>query len=113
MPQTVHPLIEARRDQVFPMLEPAEVGRLWRFAELKPCAAGDRIVATGEVALGAFIILAGRIDVTRREMPGHSEFIVTDGPGSFMGELAQLSGLPSLVDAYTKEATEVLVIPSR
>src|SRR4249920_1870166 len=30
-----------------------------------------------------------------------------------MGELAQLSGRPSLVDAYAKEATETLVIPSR
>jgi len=38
---------------------------------------------------------------------------LTDGPGSFMGELAQLSGRPSLVDAYAKEAVETLVIPSR
>jgi hypothetical protein len=32
MPQSMHPLIEARRDQMFPVLEPAEIGRLWRFA---------------------------------------------------------------------------------
>ena len=113
MPQSRHPLIEARRDQMFPVLEPAEVGRLWRFGELKSYAAGDRIVATGEIAPGAFVILAGRVEVTQREMPGHSELIVTHGPGSFMGELAQLSGRPSLVDAYAKEAVETLVIPSR
>ena len=46
-------------------------------------------------------------------MPGHSELIVAHGPGSFMGELAQLSGRPSLVDAYAKEAAETLLIPSR
>ena len=40
----VHPLIEARRDQMFPVLEPAEVGRLWRFGELKSYAAGERVV---------------------------------------------------------------------
>src|SRR5271167_3134102 len=113
MPQSVHPLIEARRDQMFPVLEPAEVGQLWRFGELKSYAAGDRIVATGEVAPGAFVILAGRVDVTRRGMLGHSELIVTHGPGSFMGELAQLSGRPSLVDAYAKERVETLVIPPR
>ena len=28
MPQSVHPLIEARRDQMFPVLEPAEIDRL-------------------------------------------------------------------------------------
>jgi thioredoxin reductase (NADPH) len=112
MPQSVHPLIEARRDQMFPVLESAEVGRLWRFGELKSCAAGDRIVATGEIAPGAFVILAGRVDVSQRGL-GHSDPIVTHGPGSFMGELAQLSGRPSLVDAYAKEAVEALVIPPR
>jgi thioredoxin reductase (NADPH) len=113
MPQSRRPLIEARRDQMFPVLEPAEVGRLWRFGELKSYAAGDRIAATGEIAPGAFVILAGRVEVTHRGMPGHSELIVAHGPGSFMGELAQLSGRPSLVDAYAKEAAETLVIPSR
>jgi thioredoxin reductase (NADPH) len=110
MPQSRRPLIEARRDQMFPVLEPAEVGRLWRFGELKSYAAGDRIAATGEIAPGAFVILAGRVEVTHRGMPGHSELIVTHGPGSFMGELAQLSGRPSLVDAYAKEAVQALLI---
>ena len=47
MPQSIRPVIEARRDQIFLVLEQAEVGRLWRFGELKSYAAGDRIVATG------------------------------------------------------------------
>jgi thioredoxin reductase (NADPH) len=113
MPQSRHPLTEARRDQIFPVLEQAEVGRLWRFGGLKSYAAGDQVLATGEVAPGAFVILAGRVEVTRRGMPGHSELIVTHGPGSFMGELAQLSGRPSLVDTYAKEAVHALLIPPR
>jgi thioredoxin reductase (NADPH) len=113
MPQSVRPLIEARRDQMFPLLEPAEIGRLWRFGELKSYAAGERIVATGKIAPGAFLILSGQVDVVQRGRLGNSELIVTHGPGSFMGELAQLSGRPSLVDAYAKEAVETLVIPSR
>ena len=44
---------------------------------------------------------------------GHSQPIVTHGPGSFMGELAQLSDRPSLVDADATEAVEALVIPPR
>jgi thioredoxin reductase (NADPH) len=98
---------------MFPVLEQAEVGRLWRFGELKSYAAGDRIVATGEIAPGAFVILTGRVEVTYRGRPGHSELIVEHGPGSFMGELAQLSGRPSLVDAYAKEAVQALLIPPR
>ena len=113
MPQSVHPLIEARRDQMFPVLEPAEIDRLARFGELKSYAAGEQIVATGEIAPGAFIILAGQVDITQRGRMGNFELIVTHGPGSFMGELAQLSGRPSLVDAYAKEAVEAIVIPPR
>ena len=113
MSQSVHPLIEARRDQMFPVLEAAEIGRLWRFGELKSYAAGERIVATGEIAPGAFVILTGRVDIMQSGGLGHSQLIVTHGPGSFMGELAQLSDRPSLVDAYAKEKVEALVIPSR
>jgi thioredoxin reductase (NADPH) len=87
MSQSVHPLIEARRDQMFPVLDAAEIGRLWRFGELKSYAAGERIVATGEIAPGAFVILAGQVDVMQNGGLAHSQLIVTHGPGSFMGEL--------------------------
>ena len=63
MSQSLHPLIEARRDQMFPVLEPAELDRLARFGQRKSYAAGERLVATGEIALGAFVILEGRVDV--------------------------------------------------
>ena len=113
MPQSVRPMIEARREQMFPVLEPEEIDRLARFGERRSYAAGERMVATGEIAPGVFVILAGRVDVTQRSPHGHSELIVTHGPGSFMGELAQLSGRPSLVDADATEAVEALVIPPR
>jgi thioredoxin reductase (NADPH) len=111
MPQSVHPLIEARRDQMFPVLESAEIDRLWRFGELKSYPAGERMVASGEIAPGAFVILAGRVDITQRGRQGQRELIVTHGPGSFMGELAQLSDRPSLVDAFATKAIDAFVIP--
>src|SRR5271163_613233 len=113
MAQSVHPLIEARRDQMFPVLEPEEIERLARFGERKSYLAGQRMAATGEIAPGALVVLRGRVDVTQRGREGHSELIVTHSPGSFMGELAQLSGRPSLVDAVATEAAEAFVIPPR
>ena len=113
MPQSFHPLIESRRDQMFPVLEPAEIDRLTRFGERKFFAAGERLVATGEIAPGAFVILAGQVDVMQSGRLGHSQLIVTHGPGSFMGELAQLSDRPALVDASAKGPVEALVIPPR
>jgi thioredoxin reductase (NADPH) len=112
MAQTVHSTIEARRDQMFPVLEPAEIERLARFGERKSYAVGARIFTTGEVAPGAFIVLSGRAESSQHRFD-RSEPIVTHGPGSFMGELAQLSGRPSLVDAVAIEPVEALVIPPR
>ncbi len=112
MPPSVHPFIAARHDQMFPTLAPVEIERLARFGEHKSYAAGASIVATGEIAPGAFLILSGRVDVSQRGL-GHSDPIVTHGPGSFMGELAQLSGRPSLVDAVANEPVETVVIPPR
>src|SRR5260370_25255635 len=113
MPQSVQPLIETRREQIFPVLEPEEIERLARFGERKSYMAGERMVATGEIPPGALVILRGRVDVTQRGREGHSQLIVTHGPGSFMGELAQLSGRPSFVDAVATEAVEAFVIPPR
>jgi thioredoxin reductase (NADPH) len=112
MSQAVHPMIEARRDQMFPVLEPAEIERLVRFGERKSYPEGARIFITGDVAPGAFIILAGRAESSQHRLD-RSEPIVTHGRGSFMGELAQLSGRPSLVDAVAVEPVEALVIPPR
>jgi thioredoxin reductase (NADPH) len=39
--------------------------------------------------------------------------IVQHGPGSFLGELAQLSDRPALVDATADGAVEAIVVPSR
>ena len=113
MPQSVRPVIEVRRGQMFPVLEPEEIERLARFGERRSYAAGDRMVATGEIAPGAFVILGGRVDVTQRGPHGQSELIVTHGRGSFQGELAQLSDHPSLVDAIATEAVEAIVVPPR
>src|SRR5207244_7390981 len=73
----------------------------------------ERLVATGEVSPGMLVVLAGELAITQHNALGRDEAIVTHGPGSFMGELAQLSGRPSLVDARAVKPVEVLVIPPR
>jgi thioredoxin reductase (NADPH) len=106
------PIIETRHDQMFPVLEPAEIDLLRRFGEPRSYRAGERLVTTGEVGPGMFIILAGEVVMTRRDELGRPQPIVTFGPGSFRGELAQLSDRPALVDGHAQGAVDVLVIPS-
>src|SRR5260221_9128069 len=112
MPQSAHPLIAARHDQMFPTLNPAEIDRLRRFGEARSYRAGERIVKAGEVSPGLIIVLSGKVEVTQGGGLDRRETIVTHGPGQFAGELAQLSARPSLVDAMAVEPVEALVIPS-
>ena len=111
MPSSPDVLIATRYHQMFPVLEASEIARIARLGERRTYAAGAHIFTTGEVALGAFVLLSGRVDITQRNHHAEPELIVTHGPGSFMGELAQLSGRPSLVDGIAKEPVETLVIP--
>jgi thioredoxin reductase (NADPH) len=113
MARPTHSVIETRYDQMFPRLEAAEIDRLRHFGETRTYAAGERLVSSGEVSPGMFVMLSGEIAVSQHNVLGRDEPIVTHGPGSFMGELAQLSGRPSLVDARATKDVEALVVPSR
>jgi thioredoxin reductase (NADPH) len=113
MASSARSIIETRYEQMFPTLHPAEIDRLRCFGETRTYGAGERMVATGDVSPGMFVILNGEVAVTQHSALGHDEPIVTHGPGSFMGELAQLSGRPSLVDAHATKPVDALVISSR
>src|SRR5262249_48930255 len=112
MAASSRPVIETRFDQRSPRLDPVEVDRLRRFGETRSYGAGEPLVVSGEVSPGMFVILTGEVAVTQHNALGRDQPIVTHTPGSFMGELAQLSGRPSLVDASATRPVEALVIPS-
>src|SRR5580693_3561139 len=105
------PIIERRRDQMFPDLDPLELERVRSFGVVRSFASGEALFTTGHVGGGFFVILAGKVDVTQRDQSGQPSLIVTHGPGQFMGELAQLAGRPSLADATAREPVQALLIP--
>jgi thioredoxin reductase (NADPH) len=107
MPPTI---VDTRREQMFPVLAPAEVDRIRHFGQVQTYDAGEMLVRTGERGHGLIVILKGAVAVTRRDETEHDLAISTHHPGSFMGELAQLSGRPALVDARASEPVEALVI---
>src|SRR5258708_13454767 len=90
-------IFEARREQVFPTLEKAEMKRLCRFGERHSYAAGEYLAKAGEIGPGMFVILSGEVVVRQRDDCKPHDPIVTYGPGSFGGELAQLSARPPLL----------------
>ncbi|WP_262270558.1 FAD-dependent oxidoreductase [Microvirga yunnanensis] len=104
------PLInETRRDQVFPVLNAAEIERLRRFGEVRRYEAGQTLWRIGEVGHGLTVVLTGRLEISQPEA-GQRRLIAIHVPGEFLGEIAQLSGRPALVDVDAVEPVEALVI---
>src|SRR5579872_4222790 len=104
-------VLDTRRDQMFPQLAPQEIERLERFGEMRHYPAGTLITKTGKVSEGLVFVLKGEIDVKQGGAVSQRQTIVRHGPGSFHGELAQLSDRPSLVDAEAATDVEALVVP--
>jgi thioredoxin reductase (NADPH) len=103
-------VIDTRRDQMFPTLLPEEIDRIRRFGEIAHAKAGAVLAKAGEVSPGLMVILEGRARISRRDAHDESHMIVEHEPGQFIGELAQLSNRPSLVDVEALTDLEVLRI---
>jgi thioredoxin reductase (NADPH) len=103
-------VIDTRSDQMFPTLTAEEIDRLCRFGQPLSFKAGEAIVRVGETGPGIALVLSGEIEATQRDQAGHTRVIVTHKRGNFMGELAQLSGRPYLVDEVAVADTEIMAI---
>jgi len=101
-----------REAQMFPVLDAGALARLRRFGEPRRYRAGEIVARAGEPGHGLTLILAGAVEIRESHGEGcQGALIVTHRAGAFMGELAQLSGQPSLVDAVAIADVEALVVP--
>jgi thioredoxin reductase (NADPH) len=104
------PTIEARRAQVFPTLSADEIARVRRFSVPRRHADGEYLYQTGKPNPGLFVVLSGKVRVTGRDGHGHDLAVIEHGPGMFSGELGQLSGTRSLVDAVAIGEVQTLLV---
>jgi len=93
-------LLDTRRHQLFPTLEPAQVSTALRFASGAPqrFPPGAVLYAVGERETPAWLVLEGAIEVLRRDGLNHEALITRHEPGQISGELSQLGGNPSLAE---------------
>ena len=90
-------LIERRREQLFPVLTPAQVEIAQRFGGEPRHFKPDEIVfEVGQAGVPAYLVLLGSIKVVRRDALGHENDITTHGPGELTGDISQLAGALTL-----------------
>src|SRR5690242_7289325 len=100
--------MDSRRGQMFPTLSAAEIDRLRRFGTQRHYREGEYVSRAGQPTPGLRLVLSGSVRVTSHEHADRT--INVHGPGNFMGELAHLSGQPSLVDSVALSEVEVIEI---
>lgn len=108
------PFVDSPRQQMFPVLEAAELERVRRLGTIRSFANGEYLARAGERSQGLMVVLAGNVTVYRRDITGAQQPIVTYGRGGFFGGLAQITGRPSLVDAQAeRDVSVLLLVPER
>ncbi len=103
-------IMDTRSEQMFPTLGVSDIARVARFGQFRRYAAGEWVVRAGEDGVGMMLILSGEVSISQRDSLGHSQLITRHGPGQFMGEVGQLSGRPSLVDAQAESEVEAIEV---
>ncbi len=103
-------LLVARRDQVFPHLTAAEIGRLRRFGQLRSWDDGQTVFRAGEAGPGMLVVLSGHLAISQCDGRGHARPITEHGPGEFSAEVGQLSGRPTLVSGHARGRLEAIAI---
>ena len=95
---------------MFPVLEAGEMARMRQYGTPRRYASGERVYETGKPTSGLVVVLSGTLRVTGRDGHGHDFPVIDHTAGSFSGELGQLSGRRSLVDAVAIGDVEALLV---
>jgi thioredoxin reductase (NADPH) len=103
------PIFETRRAQALPRLDQRQLADLMRFGERRRYAAGEVLFAEGDRHVGLFVVLDGRIEITRTTIAGEERLISYEA-GDFAGEVGLITGRAAIASARASEDCEVLAI---
>lgn len=92
---------------MFPQLGAAQLERLRSFAPERRVQPGEILYDQGDSSHGVFVVLSGAIEIVG-VTNGDETVLMVLGPGTFTGEVNQLSGRRSLVRCRVREAGAVL-----
>ncbi len=112
LPESTVASMQNRDHQMFPVLNAADMERVYRFGKRMTVAKGEMLVRAGDKSRGMFLMLSGRIELTQRDGLGNRVPLRVYGPGEFMAEAGTLTGAPVLVDITALEDSDGYLVPS-
>ena len=102
-------LRETRREQMFPKLTPAQIGRLDAYGKRKRIRAGEVLAEPGDRHGRLLVVLSGAIEIVLPGIAGEMPVTVHTA-GDFAGEMSALRGAGTTVRARVRDDGEVIAI---
>src|SRR5262249_61706899 len=97
----------ANKEEMFPKLTPAQIGRIAARGRTRPIHEGELLVEQATTELPFFVVLSGEIEAVRPT--GREEtFVTAVGPNQFTGEVTLLTGRRALVRLRVSQSGEVI-----
>src|SRR6476620_5643731 len=101
------PLTNSRIEKIFPVLTPAQIGRIAAHGRTRLVHPGDVLIEQGDTSVPFFVVITGEVEIVRPF--GTNETLITiHSDGGFTGEVNMLSGRRSLVRARATKPSEVV-----
>jgi thioredoxin reductase (NADPH) len=108
-PASVGPELASRWNQVFPVLDEAQLALLGQYGRRCKYQADQFLYREGERHAPMVVVLAGHVAIERSTVDG-PQVMATVGPGTFTGEIGTIGGVARLASVRAVEDCEVLVI---
>ena len=96
--------------ELFNGLDEQQVEALLQLAQETHTPAGEIILREGDEARGLFVLVSGRLEVTK-EIAGRSTLLDLIQPGSFVGEISLLTRLPHMATVHAEDDSVLLFFP--
>src|SRR2546427_10177005 len=98
-----------RRDQMFPQLTPAQIGRISSVGARRSVRSGEVLYELGEQDTRFFVVIEGAVEIAL-PVDGREERVTVLGPGEFTGEINMLSARRNLVRARALGDGSIVVV---
>ena len=95
--------IQARADQMFPTLTPAQIARIAAHGSVRPFEAGEVLFEAGDQGIPFLVVTDGEIEIVR-PLCATETLVTIHLPGQFTGDVGMLSGRRTLVRARARGA---------
>lgn len=105
-----HVVEELAKIDLFSSLSDPILERLANTCFRRSFPAGETIIREYETGASLYLILKGRVTVTKLDELGERVHIAERGPGEYLGEMSLLDGGPRSSDVITLEESDFLVL---